>query len=200
MSKRTTLQVLILHPTAKGSYFLISDPLSSETGETAQQPGLLHRVRLRVHDAYESLKRRFDYQENVCATLRHASDLDLIHTDHLTCEQAQQHFQDFLKGRISKHRIWFGIDLTLALLGALLTPIPGPNVFFLYPAARALSHYFALSGARGALRLERHPCKTDFLLTRIQQNLKSLDVVEQEVQKLERTYNIYRLQPLLEKL
>jgi hypothetical protein len=33
----------------------------------------------------------------------------------------------------------------------ILAPIPGPNVFFNYPALRVLSHYRALRGARQGL-------------------------------------------------
>ena len=47
------------------------------------------------------------------------------------------------------------VDGSITLVVVILTPffffIPGPNVFFYYPALRLASHYRAMTGARRAL-------------------------------------------------
>jgi hypothetical protein len=92
------------------------------------------------------------------------------------------------------------MDAVLALLGSLLTPIPGPNVFFLYPAARALSHYFARAGVRKV----RHPgvlsFETEPIIDSILRHWDDFDAAAQDIQHLEKQYGFYRLHRLLEKL
>ena len=60
-----------------------------------------------------------------------------------------------LKGQQVKHLVWLLVDgsitLVVVMLAPVLVPIPGPNVFFYYPALRLASHYRAMAGARRAL-------------------------------------------------
>ena len=56
--------------------------------------------------------------------------------------------------QIFNHRFWMTGNGILASLGTLLTPIPGPNVFFLYLAVRGYSHYRARAGALRSASIE----------------------------------------------
>ncbi len=112
------------------------------------------RLKQQVVDAYRKLKDQFDYWEGLCADLRHADGVRVVHPSSLSADDAQKKLRDFFDSSYSKHGRWLVVDGVLAGLGAILTPIPGPNIFFFYPAVRALSHYFARAGAARASRLK----------------------------------------------
>ena len=200
MSHRVPLTLFVLDRSPDSMFFFVSEPYRPGLGTDEEQEGFLSRLRFRLHTAYESLRRRFDYEENVCGTLRFASELTLHHPGHIDCSKAQSQLRKFLDGRRGKHRRWVIVDTILALFGALLTPLPGPNIFFIYPAVRALSHYFALRGINNAGSFSEIACCEDDRLSRIQQNVGSLDAVDKEVKELEEQYNIHRLKSLLETL
>jgi hypothetical protein len=200
MTHRSPLTLMLLSTTAGRPYFLLGESAVRPAPAPSAGETRWRRLRARIHDAYESFKRRFDYQENVCATLRHASSLSLVHSPDVAPDEAQSALDAFLRERLLRHRKWRFVDMILALLGTLLTPLPGPNIFFLYPAARALSHHFAVRGVRRARELGPPPTRVDDRLVRIQNRLGALDDVGSEVEELERLYNIHRLRPLLEKI
>jgi hypothetical protein len=60
-----------------------------------------------------------------------------------------------LRTQFIKHTVWLVVDGAITLVAVMffwvLVPIPGPNVFFYYPALRLASHYRAMTGARRAL-------------------------------------------------
>jgi len=202
MSHRVPLTLFVLDRSADsaGMFFFISEPPRPGLGTEEPDEGFIKRMRFRLHTAYEGLRRRFDYEENLCATLRFAESLELRLPEQLSCSDARSQFEELIEGRHGKHRRWLIIDIVLALFGALLTPLPGPNIFFIYPAVRALSHYFALRGIGNAKGLEEVSCLEDERLSRIQQNVRTLDAVDKEVKELEEQYNIHRLMSLLETL
>ena len=200
MTPQFPLTLLLLIRSSAESFFLVSEPPFEEHGTDGTDQGWIAGLRVRLHSAYESLKRRFDYEENVCATLRHASSLRIVHPASVTCDEARKRLETFLLGRMGRHRRWAIIDAVVALFGVLLTPVPGPNVFFLYPAVRSLSHYFAMRGIRRSQVIGVSSCSTDETLTRIQEALYNLDGIEAEVKELGATYNIHRLRSLLEQI
>ena len=200
MTLHVPLTLMLLVRSSGDSYFLISEPPVEGLGMTEPEKGLIPRLRFRLHTAYEGLRRRFDYQESVCATLRHASSLRLVHPGGVSCEEARMRLNTFLSERARKHRKWIFIDAIVALFGILLTPVPGPNVFFLYPAVRSLSHYLATRGIQRAQSLGVSACDPDGTLTKIQEALYNLDDIEDEVKELGTTYNIHRLRSLLEQI
>ncbi len=199
MSHRVPLTLFVLDRSA-GLFFFISEPTRPGLGSEEPEEGFVKRIRYRLHTAYENLRRRFDYEENLCATLRFAGSLELHHPGQLNCSDARKQFEQLIERQHGKHRRWLIIDTVLALFGVLLTPLPGPNIFFIYPAVRALSHYFALRGIGNVKGLEKISCCVDTRLSRIQQNIRSLDAVDAEVKELEEHYNIHRLMSLLETL
>ena len=200
MTLHAPLTLILLIRSSGESFFLISEPPVEGLGMAEPETGRIARLRYRLHTAYESLRRRFDYQENVCATLRHASSLRLVHPASISCEEARMRLNTFFSARIGKHRRWTFIDAIVALFGILLTPVPGPNVFFLYPAVRSLSHYLAMRGIQRAQSLGVSACDTEEALSRIQEGLYNLDDIEPEVKQLGTAYNIHRLRSLLEQI
>ena len=191
---------LIILDGDKKDLFIISDVHHEAPPTDTAEEGFLTRVFHKVQHAYAALEKRFDYQENVCATLRHASELLILHSPNIDSDKAGERFTRFLDRCQRKHSRWFWVDLVLALLGSLLTPIPGPNVFFLYPAARSLGHYFALTGARNARQLDVVSYKMEVRLNRIRGNLNHLDKVGLEIEELQELYGFSKLRALLERL
>lgn len=200
MKDQTPLTLLLLVRDSGESFFLVSEPPDDDPERDDPDRGWISRLRHRLHSAYESLRRRFDYQENVCATLRHASSLKLVHTASISCEEARKRLETFFEEKVGKHRRWTVIDAVVALFGVLLTPVPGPNVFFLYPAVRSLSHYLAMRGIRRSQALGISTCQTGEILAKVQGSLYDLDDIEAEVKELGATYNIDRLRSLLEQI
>ncbi len=193
------LDLIILDGNRK-DLFIISDQTHEPPPSDSTEESFFTRVFHKVQSAYAALEQRFDYQENVCATLRHATELLILHSPNLDSEEAGKRLERFLDQGRRKHSRWFWIDLVLALLGSLLTPIPGPNIFFLYPAARSLGHYFALSGARKARQLGVVSYKVEPRLNRIRGKLNHLDEVTQEIEELQELYGFSKLRALLERL
>jgi len=181
---------LLFFETAAGEPFLAVQSAPEPTGEAS--PGdetLWRRIRSGVQDSYRKLKDRFDHAERVCSAIRHAQSLSVIHPARLSPEQVQKKLLDFFKLRYSKHGRWLVVDFLLAGAGSVLTPLPGPNVFFFYPAVRALSHYFARSGAGKGLQVELS-FAAEPLLDSVESHLGRLEAVEEPIQELERRYSV----------
>jgi hypothetical protein len=191
---------LIILDGDKKDLFIISEVQQEVPPADSAEEGFFTRVFRKVQHAYAALEKRFDYQENVCATLRHASKLLILHSPSLDPDEAGERLIRFLDRCQRKHSRWLWVDLVLALLGSLLTPIPGPNVFFLYPAARSLGHYFALTGARNARQLDVVSYKVESRLNQIKGNLDHLDEVGLEIEELQELYGFSKLRALLERL
>lgn len=191
---------LLLFRSPKRNFFVLAD--IQETGELEgqQSDSFFGRLRRKIHAAYDSLRERFDHQENVCAHLRKVDRLKIVTSESIDEEEARRRFSEFLSYRRKKHRKWLAIDVILALGGSLLTPIPGPNVFFFYPAARALSHYLAAQGADRARHIPMIFFQMDSRIDLIEKNLNNLDLASNELGELETAYGISRLRTLLERL
>jgi hypothetical protein len=182
----------------QGEDYFVVEPRKHDPAEIqASNLGTFQRIKYQVRAAYRKIRHKFDYQENVCSTLRHAPSLRLVHPASYDRDEVRERFRSFLQFRERKHRRWMIIDGVLALLGSLLTPIPGPNVFFLYPAVRTLSHYLALRGVRKSQSLKLLTFEAESVIDRIQQNLKNLDNVEKEIRELENRFDLQDLKNLL---
>lgn len=155
--------------------------------------------REKLQHAYQALWEKFDYRERLCAACRNAKQILVIHGDTLSVSDAQLRVMRFFSMQRKKHARWLWIDSILAGLGTLLFFLPGPNIFFLYPAARAFSHYLALKGIQAASQPGILSFQREALVTRIESRLPSLQEVESEISELEQTYRISNLQGVLEK-
>lgn len=180
--------------------FIVSVLEAGSRPSFLQGEGWIARVGRKVHEIYEKLKDRIDYQEHVCSSLRHATEIRVLHPESISKEEAKESFQEFLVFRAKKHTIWLVIDTVLALMGSLLTPIPGPNLFFFYPAARALSHYFARQGSKKARQVQVLCYKAESKLDKLTHNLENLNSASAEIGELEERYNFKNIRLLLERL
>ena len=97
----------------------------------------------------------------------------------------------------SKHSRWFWVDAVLAFFGIFLMFLPGPNIFFFYPAIRSFGHYQARNGARNALSLSEVAFKSEPLVDEIRNHLHDLDSVVAAVEQLEARYQMVDLKKLL---
>ena len=188
---------LLLFTTTDRSYFIVSR--IPRAPKRLINEGWVANLRQKIHDIYESIRHRFDYQENVCVSLRHADKLTLHYSAERNEDNAGKSLNDFLTFRNAKHRRWLIIDIILALFGSLLTPIPGPNVFFFYPAARALSHFLALKGIK-RVRAVNFDLNSSILIQQVENSISDLDEVSNETKELEEALDLLDIRDLLEKL
>lgn len=79
-------------------------------------------------------------------------------------------------------------------------PLPGPNIFFFYPAARAMGHYLARKGAEKAMNLEKLSFQADPLIDQIDRSLGHLETVKNTIVQLENLYNVHNLESHLTRL
>jgi hypothetical protein len=187
---------LLLFETQAGEAFPVLEQLS--TPGPAPKPGnsRWHRIRARIYHSYQALKERLDHGERLCANLRHAQNLKIVHSPALQPTEAEKKLRNFLKVSYSKHSRWLWVDALLACVGATLVWVPGPNIFFFYPAARAMSHYFAKSGASRAQMLP-FSFETNDLVRTVQLGIERLDSLEGDLAELEERYNIDTLKQQL---
>ena len=190
---------LLLFERGGVDFFVTGERKHHPTVSDSPELGTLGKLKHKVRAAYETLRHKFDYQENVCSSLRHAESLRIVHPEAIDPQDIEGRVVSFLAFRNRKHKRWMIIDGVLALFGSLLTPIPGPNVFFLYPAVRALSHYLALRGVRKAQRLKMFAFQAESVIDQVQQNLEDLDKVERQIRELEKRFDLWNLKRLLSK-
>lgn len=184
---------LLLFLTPDGHAFPLARLPSEEefpAGETENRPKTLKE---RVQHAYQKLKEQIDYHERLCSALRGATAVTVYHASFVDPAHAEKKFRNFLKMRYSKHNRWFLGDGVLALLGSVLTPLPGPNVFFFYPAARALGHFLARKGAQTTLSRARISFVAEPMMDRLQEHIGDLEGCETAVRQLEERFQIHEL-------
>ncbi len=109
-----------------------------------------------VRDGYYELQNRLDPMERVFKHMRHAGPMRVHFSSSLSESEARGRLKSLLVGQRNRHGAWMIFDGLLALgmvpLAPVLVPIPGPNLFFYYPALRTFSHWLAWQGGLAALR------------------------------------------------
>ena len=109
-----------------------------------------------VRDGYYELQNRLDPMEQVFKRMRHAGPMRVHFSSSLSESEARARLKSLLVGQRIRHGAWMIFDGLLALgmvpLAPVLVPIPGPNLFFYYPALRTFSHWLAWQGVLSALR------------------------------------------------
>ena len=108
-----------------------------------------------VRNGYYQLENRLDPMEAVFKRMRHHKQLTFYVPSSLSQAESLAKLRSLLGSQRKRHAAWMIFDALLAL-GVLpftpfLVPIPGPNIFFYYPALRAISHYLAFQGASSGL-------------------------------------------------
>jgi hypothetical protein len=76
-------------------------------------------------------------------------------------------------------------------------PLPGPNIFFFYPAARTLGHYLARKGAQHALNCDKLSFHSEPLIDQVQNHLQDLKTVRDTLAGLVEHYQLPDLEKLL---
>jgi hypothetical protein len=110
------------------------------------------RVTRGAHRYYQKLEDRIDPLERMIKALNCPTSLRVLHAPNI---DARAQFRDLLRAQRLKHTAWLVVDGVITAIAVMffwvLVPIPGPNVFFYYPALRLLSHYRAMVAARRVL-------------------------------------------------
>ncbi|HEY3128768.1 MAG TPA: hypothetical protein VGL91_04880 [Acidobacteriota bacterium] len=141
------LDVLLLERPGEHCFYFERHPLAKPAAEkTHKKSGRLHRTRNALRKSYEALESKLPIEERLCSNLRNHEGITLHVPSHVSPDAATRLFLSFLKKCVKTHRRWLLADGVLAALGATLVWLPGPNIFFLYPAIRALGHYYAQAG------------------------------------------------------
>jgi len=184
---------VLLFQTAAGTLFPVTQLVPQEPNDDQEPIGRIRRIEKKVLKAYWKLARRLPYQELFCTQLRHASEIEVLHATALAEETARDQFRSFLRSQRRKHTLWLYIDGFLALGGAFLTPIPGPNLFFFYPAARCWGHYLARWGARQALALETVSFRVEPLIDGPHSHLLDPGQLRADLEQISARYNLNQL-------
>lgn len=186
---------LLLFESRRGEALPVLEPLpKSALGQRRKTTSRWSRLQHRIRSTYRRLEERFDYDERLCSALHHVPELTVRHSNRLGGEGARELLSRFFKRQRLKHSAWLKVDVILAGLGSVLTPIPGPNVFFFYPAVRAFGHYTALRGVRDLGILDRASFAPEPLIDQVQSNLDRLEKSRPLIVQLERRYNLTDLE------
>jgi len=191
---------LLLFVGRKGELHAIAEQPPAERRPEHLPETSLQRLKEKVREGYTRLAERLSPQELVCVNLRHANRLTVLHSSLESSAVVAKSFRQMIKMSYSKHARWLWIDAMLAFLGTFCMFLPGPNVFFFYPAFRSLGHYLARNGARNVLNLQDVSFRTEPSIDRIQQGLSDVGALNETVQELEVQYRIRNLKPLVNHL
>jgi len=189
---------LLLFETSGGRIYPVVEIVSAPSEGPVTGSGRWSRIKKGVYQTYRRLMDRVDYHERLCSQLRHASDLQVVHPSAIDSVEAQDRLRDFLRSCYSKHSRWVGIDAILAIVvGIPLMPLPGPNIFFFYPAARTLGHYLARKGAQQALNCDNLSFHSEPLIDQVQNHLQDLRTMQDTLAELVQRYHLPDLERLL---
>ncbi len=188
---------LLLFESPSGKVYPVSER-PRQTATQAQQESIEpDSLKAKLYRGYQKLEERLDYHERVCSTLRHVDRVRILHGCDLEQGEIKRKLSAFFTRSRRKHGRWLIVDTTLALLGSLLTPIPGPNVFFLYPAIRAYGHYCARKGVINYQKLGMIQFETDALIDRVQSQIDQPELIRPVIRQLEERYNLVNLEERL---
>jgi hypothetical protein len=189
---------LLLFETPAGRIYPIVEVVSDPSEGLVTESGRWSRIKKGVYQTYRRLMDRVDYHERLCSQLRHADDLQVVHPSTINSAEAHNRLRDFLRSCYRKHSRWVGIDAILAIVvGIPLMPVPGPNIFFFYPAARTLGHYLARKGAQHALNCDNLSFQSDPLIDQVQNHLRALKTMQDTLAELVERYHLPDLEKLL---
>jgi hypothetical protein len=107
-------------------------------------------VGLRVRRTWEWLQKRIPPDEPLLRSLRVARAIKLHHPVSCTEEEARALWKEYLKSRQGRHMFWFVVNALVSPSTVLLAPLPGPNIIGYWFVYRAVCHWLARLGARGA--------------------------------------------------
>ena len=180
--------------------FLVTKTLAANPNLAEASSGRWGQLRQRIHQTYWKLTEKLDHHEKLLARLRHADCLQIYHSSRMESPKADQELRKFLWLQHRKHGRWLCVDAVLAFFGIFLTPIPGPNLFFFYPAARTLGHYLARKGARRSLSLANVSFQKDPLIDRVEENIGDKEKLVALSAEIEKRYGVHNFEHILSRL
>jgi hypothetical protein len=130
-------------------------------------PGRLRRAARAIRRVYQRVTHKRAVREELLRELREDSQLIVRYPAELGVEGAKARLRHLLESYRRKHRRWMIANGALLPLGAVLTLVPGPNVFAAYMAWRTLAHHRAGRGTRAALGLSDVRFEADEVLDRL---------------------------------
>jgi hypothetical protein len=188
---------LLIFESSRGEILPVVETVSVTEPAVGEDSGRWGRIKRQTHRTYRNLKEKLPYYENLCSQLREARSLQVYHSSSWQSDDCPQQLRNFLTFRDGKHSRWLWIHAVLAFLGIFLMPLPGPNIFFFYPAARTFGHYLARKGARHLLGMQTVSFQSDPLIDLVQSNIENLEKVRTELTQLEERYHIEKLEKIL---
>lgn len=96
-------------------------------------------------------KSRGGPSERLLREFRHPEEIAVRYPASLGEERAQAIYRALLEEAVRRHRRWLLVNGVLLPFSALLSLIPGPNLWLAYLAWRSLAHYQSRRGGRRAL-------------------------------------------------
>ncbi|MBI4454912.1 MAG: hypothetical protein HY644_03330 [Acidobacteria bacterium] len=154
------LDVLLLQRSGENVFYFEESRASHGLAQWGKARGRLGRIKRVLEKSYRALETKRPLTERLCAHLRHHEGVVLHVPATLSPESAGRLFLSFLAKCVKTHGRWVWADGLLAAFGATLVLIPGPNIFFFYPALRALGHHYAQRGGK------KHQRKSDLVVQR----------------------------------
>jgi len=115
--------------------------------EEAQSP-----LMVKVRQGLKYLESRIDSAERMMMQMRKRKLIEIVYPASLKDQLVRRRFIRFVRRRTRHHTRWLAINVLLLPLTAIMTPIPGPNIFFGWNAFRVISHYLAREGGKSVLR------------------------------------------------
>ncbi len=100
-----------------------------------------------LRGAWRLLQRLVDRDESLLRSLRSADRIDVDHPSVMTEHEVRRRWDNYLLGRMWKHRTWLIIDALLCPCSLILVPLPGPNVVGFWLVYRTVLHGLAARGA-----------------------------------------------------
>ncbi len=191
---------LIVFAPSQGKFLPIIETFLSPNIVADKTERRWQKIKRGIRKTYYRLKEKIDHQENLCSQLRHTSELCVYYPSNQDTSQISDQLHLFFKARYSKHSRWLCVDAILAFFGIFLMPIPGPNVFFYYFAARTFGHYLARKGTQKALSTLQISFTKEPLIDQIQTHLKNLEEVSEVITELETRYHLKNIEKLLHHL
>ena len=194
--KKQTINLLLLKQKGK-PFFIASQRNPPERSGKCTIPRPLVSLKIKILEYYSSIKERFDPHETVCTTLYFADHLVVLHPQGIPESESKKILEDFLYRSEKKHTVWMILDTILAVMGIPLAFLPGPNLFFYYPAARAVSHYFARRGVIRAKNLQKKSFAGNASIDIMQENMSCPESVRPEIERLEEEYGFTHVERLI---
>jgi hypothetical protein len=163
------MRVVLIEIEGLGPTFL-AEHEPDNAAEVAGVRGWLARRRLAILETLEDphgwigstlgrlwvrLHRLVSPDEHLLRRLRVADSLAIDHPARMTQEQVESLWSALLARRSRKHRFWLAVDGLLAIPGAFLAVLPGPNLIGYWLAYRAFVHLLAVLGARSGRTIAR---------------------------------------------